>query len=240
MSPRLQSRARPIRTPASLSSVLLVGLVLAACGDDDDTTATTAAPPAATTAPADDAEFPVSVLTGEMGADTSITLEAEPSSIVSLSPTATEMLWAVGAGDQVVAVDDQSDYPEDVPVTELSGLRAQRGGDPRARSPTWYWPSRTTAATWWRASRRRRRSRPHAPVGHRPRRVLRRRSSGSAPPPATRGRPPSWSRRCRADIEEAWPTPRTPRAHLLPRGRHPTSTLPAAPRSSARSTGSSG
>ncbi|GAA4659208.1 ABC transporter substrate-binding protein [Gordonia humi] len=42
-------------------------------------------------------------------------------SIVSLSPTATEMLYAVGAGPQVVAVDDQSDYPADAPRTDLSG-----------------------------------------------------------------------------------------------------------------------
>jgi iron complex transport system substrate-binding protein len=46
---------------------------------------------------------------------------AAPEAIVSLSPTATEMLFAIGAGDQVVAVDDQSDYPEGVPVTDLSG-----------------------------------------------------------------------------------------------------------------------
>ncbi|MBN2622542.1 MAG: ABC transporter substrate-binding protein [Acidimicrobiales bacterium] len=44
-----------------------------------------------------------------------------PQSIVSLSPTTTEMLFAIGAGDQVVAVDEQSDFPEDVPVTDLSG-----------------------------------------------------------------------------------------------------------------------
>ncbi len=44
-----------------------------------------------------------------------------PSTIVSLSPTGTEMLFAVGAGDQVVAVDDQSDFPADAPRTELSG-----------------------------------------------------------------------------------------------------------------------
>ncbi len=44
-----------------------------------------------------------------------------PQAIVSLSPTTTEMLYAIGAGDQVIAVDDQSDYPADVPVTELSG-----------------------------------------------------------------------------------------------------------------------
>ena len=45
----------------------------------------------------------------------------EPQAIVSLSPTTTEMLYAVGAGDQVVAVDERSDFPEDAPVTELSG-----------------------------------------------------------------------------------------------------------------------
>lgn len=44
-----------------------------------------------------------------------------PERIVSLSPTATEMLFAIGAGDQVVAVDDQSSFPVDAPVTDLSG-----------------------------------------------------------------------------------------------------------------------
>jgi ABC-type hemin transport system substrate-binding protein len=45
-----------------------------------------------------------------------------PKRIVSLSPTATEMLYAIGAGKQVVAVDDQSNYPASVPRTQLSGL----------------------------------------------------------------------------------------------------------------------
>ncbi len=51
-----------------------------------------------------------------------VTLSAQPQAIVSLSPTATEMLFAIGAGSQVVAVDDQSDYPEGVPTTDLSGF----------------------------------------------------------------------------------------------------------------------
>jgi iron complex transport system substrate-binding protein len=46
---------------------------------------------------------------------------ALPHRIVSLSPTATESLFAVGAGKQVVAVDDQSDYPKRAPRTSLSG-----------------------------------------------------------------------------------------------------------------------
>jgi iron complex transport system substrate-binding protein len=46
---------------------------------------------------------------------------ATPHRIVSLSPTATESLFAIGAGKQVVAVDDQSDYPKRAPRTSLSG-----------------------------------------------------------------------------------------------------------------------
>jgi iron complex transport system substrate-binding protein len=45
-----------------------------------------------------------------------------PNRIVSLSPALTEDLFAVGAGPQVVAVDDASDYPKRAPRTKLSGL----------------------------------------------------------------------------------------------------------------------
>ncbi len=45
-----------------------------------------------------------------------------PHRIVSLSPTATEDLFAIGAGKQVIAVDDQSDYPKSAPRTTLSGF----------------------------------------------------------------------------------------------------------------------
>ena len=47
--------------------------------------------------------------------------EPELERIVSISPTGTEMLFAVGAGDRVVAVDQFSYYPADAPVTELDG-----------------------------------------------------------------------------------------------------------------------
>jgi iron complex transport system substrate-binding protein len=43
--------------------------------------------------------------------------------IVSLSPTATEMLYAIGAGDQVVAADSYSNYPKEAPDTDLDGLQ---------------------------------------------------------------------------------------------------------------------
>jgi iron complex transport system substrate-binding protein len=45
-----------------------------------------------------------------------------PHRIISLSPTATEDLFAIGAGKQVVAVDNQSNYPKRAPHTSLSGF----------------------------------------------------------------------------------------------------------------------
>jgi cobalamin transport system substrate-binding protein len=45
-----------------------------------------------------------------------------PHRIVSLSASATESLFAIGAGKQVIAVDDQSDYPAGAPRTRLSGF----------------------------------------------------------------------------------------------------------------------
>ncbi len=46
-----------------------------------------------------------------------------PTRIVSLSASATEDLYAVGAGKQVVAVDQYSTYPANTPRTSLSGTQ---------------------------------------------------------------------------------------------------------------------
>lgn len=46
-----------------------------------------------------------------------------PHRIVSMSATATEMLFAIIDGDQVIAVDDQSNYPKGVPKTGLSAYQ---------------------------------------------------------------------------------------------------------------------
>jgi iron complex transport system substrate-binding protein len=62
------------------------------------------------------AGFPVTIIAGTG----SVTLPAQPTRIVSLSPTATEDLFAIGAGPQVVAVDSDSDYPAKAPITKLS------------------------------------------------------------------------------------------------------------------------
>jgi iron complex transport system substrate-binding protein len=83
----------------ALSLVPVALLALAACGDDDDDGDSAA-----------------------QGTTTTAAAEGLPERIVSLSPTATEMLFAIDAGDQVVAVDDQSNYPEEAPRTDLSGF----------------------------------------------------------------------------------------------------------------------
>ncbi|HET7488814.1 MAG TPA: ABC transporter substrate-binding protein [Acidimicrobiales bacterium] len=60
---------------------------------------------------------------GGNAGETAKPAEETPARIVSLSPTATEMLFAIGAGDQVVAVDDQSNFPEEAPKTDLSAFK---------------------------------------------------------------------------------------------------------------------
>jgi iron complex transport system substrate-binding protein len=117
----------PFRTTL-LAILAALALVLASCSDDDDGGVATSGEPAEVTTETetgteatdgdDEAAFPVTVTVD--GTDT--TIDAEPQAIVSLSPTATEMLFAIGAGDQVIAVDDYSYFPEEAPVTDLSGF----------------------------------------------------------------------------------------------------------------------
>ena len=87
---------------------------LTACGGSDTTTETSVVETTETTIAS--STFPVTV--GDL------TLATQPMRIVSLSPTATEMLYAIGAGKQVVAVDDYSNFPAEAVAlgTALSGF----------------------------------------------------------------------------------------------------------------------
>jgi iron complex transport system substrate-binding protein len=71
--------------------------------------------------PADDpaSAFPVQVV---LPGQEPVTIPQQPKRIVSLSPSATETLYAIGAGNQVVAVDQNSTFPQQAPRTELSAL----------------------------------------------------------------------------------------------------------------------
>jgi iron complex transport system substrate-binding protein len=94
---------------------LTLSAMIAACSSPAATTTptetATAAPPAATLAasPTPAAAFPVTVTDDE---GTAIEIASEPERIVSLTPANTEILFALGDGDRVVASDDGSDHPE--------------------------------------------------------------------------------------------------------------------------------
>jgi iron complex transport system substrate-binding protein len=105
---------RPTRSPRPPLVALLLALLLAltACGNSSAEDTSSEASGSA------DAQFPVTVT----GDDGELTLDEQPQNIVSMSATATEMLYAIGAGDQVAAVDSTSNYPEDVPTTDLSSF----------------------------------------------------------------------------------------------------------------------
>lgn len=108
-----------IRRRAALTLLAAPVLALVAgCGSTSSTAGTTAG---GSTTPASSAtsSFPVTV----PGASGSLTLTSAPKRIVSLFPSATETLFAIGAGPQVIAVDDQSTYPAKAPRTKLSGFQ---------------------------------------------------------------------------------------------------------------------
>ncbi len=85
-------------------------------GSTADTVATTS-PATDNTLVSNDNPFSVETANGPL------TLAAMPTKIVSLAPTHTETLFAIGAGSQVVAVDDQSNYPAEAAAVSsaLSG-----------------------------------------------------------------------------------------------------------------------
>ena len=98
------------RLPA-LAAVTVFAAASAACGSSQPAT-----PPAS---PAAGSSFPATV----SAANGAVHIGSRPTAIISLSPTSTEMLYAIGAGSQVKAVDSDSDYPSRAPMTKLSGFQ---------------------------------------------------------------------------------------------------------------------
>ncbi len=83
-----------------LIAVVLMALMLAACGPDDASSSSR-------------------VLVDSSGAEVELTGAIER--IVSLAPSGTEILFAIGAGDRVVGVDDFSNYPPETSEIERIG-----------------------------------------------------------------------------------------------------------------------
>ena len=111
---------------ARLFAVLVLMLIAASCGSSSGDTADTG-----TDTAVDEAAETGTTTVGESdaGAEDQAATEDEaeqdasvPTRIVSLSATATEMLFAIGAGDQVIAADSFSNYPPEAPTTDLSAF----------------------------------------------------------------------------------------------------------------------
>jgi iron complex transport system substrate-binding protein len=106
------------------SAMVAVTAVAAACA------ACSSSPASPASSASGGVGFPVTV-TSAAG---NVHLASRPDSIVSLSPTVTEMLYAIGAGKQVKAVDSYSDYPVSAPITKLSAF------EPNAEAIATYKP----------------------------------------------------------------------------------------------------
>ncbi|MCQ4086800.1 ABC transporter substrate-binding protein [Saccharibacillus sp. JS10] len=109
--------SRPILTGAA---ALLLTLSLAACGQAQTAEAPKPANQATTqTAPAsenaqssNEVAKTVYPLTLKDATDTEVTFDAAPTKIISLAPSETEALFALGLDEQIVGVTENDDYPE--------------------------------------------------------------------------------------------------------------------------------
>ena len=97
-------------------------VILAACSTPAASVIPSAdkTPAAATQSQLSTTDFPTTVTDDE---GTSTTIEVRPERIVSLTPGSTEILFAIGAGDRVVATTDADDYPpEAVPLPDVASF----------------------------------------------------------------------------------------------------------------------
>jgi iron complex transport system substrate-binding protein len=106
----------------AMALVLALSLALTGCGSKDNAegsasptaaatvTPATAASPSAGAAASQQTVYPLKVTDAT---NTEVVFEKAPERIVTLVPSETESLFAVGAGDRIVGVDKWSDYPAD-------------------------------------------------------------------------------------------------------------------------------
>ena len=134
-----QSSKSSFRSLLKLISLLLtLTLVAAACGSDDDAVTSVAAEAADVVDGEEEAEseeeeeamededVEEEAMEDEDVEEEEVVEEEAPAAeeaevaddlvIVSMSPTATEMLFAIGAGEYVVAADDNSNFPAEAPT----------------------------------------------------------------------------------------------------------------------------
>ncbi len=92
---------------------LAATLFLAACLPAVPASAPAPAPPASVVPKADSAEQASFPMTVTDAAGRQVTLQKAPERIISLAPSNTEILFAIGLGDRIVGVTTYCDYPEE-------------------------------------------------------------------------------------------------------------------------------
>jgi iron complex transport system substrate-binding protein len=100
-----------------VATIAVLATALAACSSTSSRSAPVTTAASAATSPAPTPSFPTTV----SASNGAITVPARPVRILSLSATATEMLYAIGAGAQVVGVDKYSTDPPNAPRTSFDG-----------------------------------------------------------------------------------------------------------------------
>lgn len=117
MRPNLARPYGPFARLLAFVTIAALSVALVACSSSPGSSGVS---PSASGGPSTSgaAGFPVTI----RAANGTVRVPARPSAIISLSPTATEMLYAIGAGDQVKMVDEYSTYPPDAPRSKMTGL----------------------------------------------------------------------------------------------------------------------
>jgi iron complex transport system substrate-binding protein len=125
---------RRFLAPPALAALLSLAVVAAACGggstgpqaSGSPTTAQSQAPSPSTATPAE--RFPLTISDDD---GVKVTLDAAPTRIVTFAPSATEVVFALGLGDEVVGVSGKfDDYPRAARQVAEVGGAGEFGVDP--------------------------------------------------------------------------------------------------------------
>ncbi len=115
-----------LRVAVGATLALVLGVVaLAGCSpaEPTPTSSPSSSAVASSSAPVE-ATFPreVTIPAGISTAEQTITLAEKPTAIIVLAPAVTETVYAIGAGDQVAAVDQLSNFPAEAKTTDLDAF----------------------------------------------------------------------------------------------------------------------
>ena len=122
LRPSFRAEARGFPHPVARAILVVVLIVVAGCSAPATSVAPSAdtTPASSTQALPPQSSFPITVTDDE---GTAVAIERRPSRIVSLTPGSTEILFAIGAGDRVVATTNADDYPpEAVPLPDVGSF----------------------------------------------------------------------------------------------------------------------